>query len=79
MPEQLNIDFIDYDEKYIIDSPSFSPIFSINDPNKTDIPKIIPPPPPASPSPPIIQQSKVSLIPSLKDLQSALKKLKPIE
>ena len=76
-PEQLNIDFIDYDEKSITDSPSFSPI-SNNDPNKTDTPKIIPPPP-APPSPPIMQQSRVSLIPSLKDLQSALKKLKPID
>ena len=91
LPEQLNIDFIDYDEKYITDSPSFSPIFSINDPNKTEfmsdshtaIPNIIPPPPP-----PPMQQSRpslipskdrVSLIPSLKDLQSALKKLKPID
>jgi len=90
-PEQLNIDFIDYDEKYITDSPSFSPIFSINDPNKTEFisdshiatSNIIPPPPP-----PPIQQSRpslipskdrVSLIPSLKDLQSALKKLKPID
>ena len=78
-PEQLNIDFIDYDEKYIIDSPSFSPIFSINETNKTEFtpstatPNIIPPPPPP------IQQPRVSLIPSLKDLQSALKKLKPIE
>jgi hypothetical protein len=77
-PEQLNIDFIDYDEKPIIDSPVLSPI-SNNDPNKTDIPKIIPPPPPAPPSLPIIQQSKLSLIPSLKDLQLALKKLKPID
>jgi hypothetical protein len=84
-PEQLNIDFIDYDEKYITDSPSFSPIFSINDPNKTEFisdshiatPNIIPPPPPQPPPP--MQQSRPSLIPSLKDLQSALKKLKPIE
>ena len=80
-PEQLNIDFIDYDEKYITDSPSFSPI-SNNDPNKTEFtsstatPNIMPPPPPP---PPIMQQSRVSLIPSLKDLQSALKKLKPID
>jgi hypothetical protein len=89
-PEQLNIDFIDYDEKPIIDSPSFSPI-SNNDPNKiefisdshTATSNIIPPPPP-----PPMQQSRpslipskdrVSLIPSLKDLQSALKKLKPID
>lgn len=81
-PEQLNIDFIDYDEKSITDSPSFSPI-SNNDPNKTEFtsstatPNIIPPPPP--PPPPIMQQSRLSLIPSLKDLQSALKKLKPID
>jgi len=50
----------------------------MNDTHKTDTPKIIPPPP-APPSPPIIQQSRLSLIPSLKDLQSALKKLKPID
>jgi hypothetical protein len=88
-PEQLNIDFIDYDEKPIIDSPSFLPI-SNNDPNKIEFISdshtatsniIPPPPPPMQQSRPSLIPSKdrVSLIPSLKDLQSALKKLKPID